>query len=90
MPYDKNPGLGYVAIDGTQALVGTTGEYCSPGSSPECFTNNDPSALFDSGKSFSALWTTAVAAANSSSGNAYQLDPCLEIGGKWYADITFS
>jgi hypothetical protein len=90
MPFAKNPGLGYVAIDGTQALVGTVGEYCSPGQTPECFTNTDPAAILSSGKPFSALWKTAVAQANSSSGsaNTYSLYPCLEVGGKWYADLT--
>ena len=36
------------------------------------------------------LWKAAVADTNGtgSSGNTYALDPCLEIGGKWYADIS--
>jgi hypothetical protein len=90
MPFAKNAGLGYVAIDGTQALVGTTGEYCSPGQSPECFTNNSPAAILDSGKSFSALWKTAVAetSSNSTGPNVYTLFPCEEVGGKWYLDLS--
>jgi hypothetical protein len=88
MPFAKNAGLGYVAIDGTEALVGTTGEYCAPGQTPECFTNNDPAAIFNSGKSFSALWKAAVAATNSNSTNVYALFPCQEVGGKWYGDLS--
>jgi hypothetical protein len=91
MPFAKNPGLGYVVIDGTKALVGTTGTYCAPGQSPKCFTNNDPAAIFSSGKSFASLWKTAVAEANASnSANTYTLAPALKIGGKWYADISLS
>jgi hypothetical protein len=91
MPFAKNAGLGYVAIDGTEALIGTTGEYCAPGQSPECYTNSDPTAILNSGKPFSALWKTAVAETNNSnSSNVYTLSPCLEIGGKWYADLQLS
>jgi len=89
-PFAKNAGLGYVVIDGTEALVGATGEYCAPGQSPECYTNNNPAAILDSGKSFSALWKTTVAEINNPSGpNAYALSPCVEVGGKWYADLSF-
>jgi len=91
LPFAKNFRLGYVAIDGTKALIGTTGEECVPGQSPECSTNNSPAAILDSGKSFSALWKTAVAEADSSSSsNAYALSPCLKVGGKWYADQSLS
>jgi hypothetical protein len=91
MPFAKNFRLGYVAIDGTKALIGTTGEECEPGQSPECYTNNSPAAIFNSGKSFSALWNTAVAETNNSnSPNVYTLSPCLEVGGKWYADVSLS
>jgi hypothetical protein len=91
MPFAKNSGLGYVVIDGTKALIGTTGEYCAPGQSPECYTNSSPAAIFNSGKSFSALWSTAVAETNNpNSSNVYTLSPCLEVGGKWYADLSLS
>ena len=91
MPFAKHAGLGYVAIDGTEALIGTTGEYCAPGDSPECYTNNSPTAILNSGKSFSALWKTTVAETdNSNSPNVYTLAPCLEVGGKWYADLSLS
>jgi hypothetical protein len=90
-PYARNPADGYVVIEGTKALVGSTGEYCDPSQSPKCFTNSDPAAIFTSGKSFASLWKTAVAQANASnSPNVYTLLPCVEIGGKWYADISFS
>jgi hypothetical protein len=91
MPFAKNDGLGYVAIDGTEALIGTTGEYCAPGQTPECFTSNDPAAILNSGKSFSALWKAAIAeTSNPSSANVYTLFPCLEVGGKWYVDLSLS
>ena len=82
-------GLGYTAIDGDEALVGTTGTFCSSdagssGSSPSCFTNTDPAAIFSSGKSFATLWTEANSSNNSSS--VYSLAPCKEVNGKWYLD----
>jgi hypothetical protein len=79
-------GLGYTAIDGDEALVGTTGTFCSSGSgsSPSCFTNTDPAAIFSSGKSFATLWTEANSSNNSSS--VYSLAPCKEVDGKWYLD----
>jgi hypothetical protein len=80
LPYTVNPGLGYVVTDGTKALVGTTGKFCVPGQSPECFTNTDPAAVFSSGKSFASLWTSAVAAGSTT----YSPTPCVKIAGKWY------
>jgi hypothetical protein len=89
MPYTKNIGIGYVAIDGTEAVVGTTGAYCVPGASPLCATNNDPAAIFSSGKSFASLFKMAIAGTNSPPNkNAYTLYPCVELGGKWYADLN--
>lgn len=85
LPYAKNVGIGYVAIDGTRALVGSTGTYCSPGDTPECYTNTDPAAVFSSGKPFSQLWTAATTNTSSSSSNVYQLSAVQEINGKWYA-----
>jgi hypothetical protein len=82
MPFTRNAGLGYVAIDGTRALIGTTGEYCAPVQSPECFTNNSPAAVLDSRKSFSALRKTAVAETNDpSSSNVYTLSPAWRSAG---------
>jgi hypothetical protein len=88
MPTVKNFGVGYVAIDGTKALVGETGKVCDS-ATHGCYSNSDPAAIFSSGKPFSSLWKTAAAEANSSSNsNAYSLSPCVEIVGKWYADIS--
>lgn len=89
MPTFKSIGVGDVAIDGTKALVGLTGKVCDP-AAHGCSSNSDPAAIFSSGKPFSSLWKTAVAQTNSSSNsNAYSLFPCVEIGGKWYADAPF-
>jgi hypothetical protein len=73
--------IGYVAIDGTRALVGFTGKVCPPGSKPECLTNVDPSAIFSTGSTFTTLWAETV---NPTSSHAYTLLPCVEVGGKWY------
>jgi hypothetical protein len=81
----QNFGLGYIAIDGNEALVGTVGTYCNPNYSPTCFTNSDPAAVFSSGQTFATLYNAAVAAAaNSTPSNNYSLAPCIEIGGAWY------
>lgn len=91
----KNFKLGYVAVMKTsagnaEALVGNTGSNCVPGEKPGCVTNNDPAAIFDgNAKPFAALWKAQVAATNSPA-NAYSLNPCVEIGGKWYADLELS
>lgn len=89
MPTFDNFKIGYVAIDGTKALVGETGKVCAKGKT-ECDSNTDPAAIFSSGKPFSALWTESVSETNSSSDSSkYSLSPCREIGGKWYADVSF-
>lgn len=74
-----NFAVGYVAVHGDQALVGTTGKFCGNGS---CYTNTNPAALLSSGKSFSALWSAAVG--SESTASAYALAPVTEVGGKWY------
>ena len=79
MPFVRNFALGYVVIDGNRAAVGMTGKFCTPGHSPECFTNHDPAAVFSGAKSFSALWSNAVTPSSD-----YSLNPCIEVGGKWY------
>jgi hypothetical protein len=73
--------IGYVAIDGTRALVGFTGKLCPPGNKPQCLTNANPSAIFSAGTTFAALWTQTL---NPTSSRAYTLLPCVEAGGKWY------
>ena len=55
LPTFKGVQVAYAAIDGTKALIGITGTICIPNSKPSCFTNTDPAAIFDSGKSFSCL-----------------------------------
>lgn len=80
-PYGVSVKIGYVAIDGTRALVGITGKICSPGSRPECVTNTDPAAIFSTRETFATLWARTVSPA---SGNTYALEPCVEVGGKWY------
>ena len=89
-PYFKSAAIGYVAIDGDKALVGTTGTFCVPNVKPACFTNNDPAAIFSGNKnSFSTLWTEQDKASNSNSDeNVYTLAPCVKIGGKWYLGLS--
>jgi hypothetical protein len=77
----KKAAIGYVAIHGDQALVGSTGTFCVPTETPKCFTNADPAAIFSGGKSFGALWAQADRA---TSQNVYMLAPCVKIGGRWY------
>jgi hypothetical protein len=81
LPYATNPQLGYVAVSGTKALVGMTGKFCSPGQSPECYSNSDPAAILSSGKSFDDLWTQTV---KNSTSTSYSLVPVERIGGHWY------
>lgn len=79
-PYAKNAAIGYAVIDGNKAAVGMTGTFCTPGESPECFTNSDPAAVFSTAHSFSGLWKNAI----SHSSTSYSLTPCEKIGWKWY------
>ena len=81
LPIPKNVKPGYTAIDGDKALVGFTGTVCVLKLSPSCFTNNDPAAILDSGKSFSTLWSQSL----TSPGNVYSLSPAIKINGNWYA-----
>jgi hypothetical protein len=85
----KNLGMGWVAVNGTKALVGTTGSVCSKNNTPQCSANSDPAAILDSGKSFSDLWAAAVSAENSTT-NSYSLGPCVEVSGKWYVYLPAS
>ena len=54
-----------------------TGTFCAAGT---CSTNSDPAALFSSGKTFSALWSSA----NTQNQGVYSLAACIKVGGKWY------
>jgi hypothetical protein len=82
----KSFALGYTAVDGAQALVGTTyTQLCRKIQTQTCSPDNtDPAALLDSGKSFADLWTQSQHA-NSSE---YFLFPCVEVDGTWYIDQT--
>jgi hypothetical protein len=81
LPTFKNFAVGYTAINGTQALIGTTGTVCVP--QPKgCYTNNDPAAILDSGKPFATLWKESIAETSS---DVYSLSPAIEIHGSWYA-----
>jgi len=81
MPYFTKAALGYVAVDGAEALVGTTGTFCGPVATHTCFTNKDPAAIFSAGdKTFGQLWTETV----NRSGNAYALTPAVFVNGGWY------
>jgi hypothetical protein len=55
LPIPKNVRPGYTAIDGDKALSGFTGTVCVLKQYPSCFTNNDPAAILDSGKSFKRM-----------------------------------
>jgi hypothetical protein len=80
MPTFKNLATTYTAINGDKALVGSTGSVCNPNATPKCFTNTDPAAIFDSGKSFATLWNEAVNSKNDS----YSLVPLIKVNGAWY------
>ena len=81
LPTFKNVKPGYIAIDGDKALIGLTGTFCVLKLYPSCFTNNDPAAILDSGKSFSALWPQSLMW----HGNGYSPSPAIKINGNWYA-----
>jgi hypothetical protein len=76
--------VGYVAIRGSEALVGSTGKYCAAGQTPECTTNANPAAVFAGRKSFTALWTEAISQDSGGAANAYSLAPCVRVSGRWY------
>ena len=80
LPIFKNVKLGYTAIDGDKALIGFTGTVCVLKLSPSCFTNKDPAAILDSGKSFSTLWSQSL----TSPANVYSLSPAIKFNGNWY------
>ena len=86
-PEHWNAAIGYVAVRGDQALVGSTGTFCVPAERPRCFTNTDPAALLSGGKSFGTLWAQADRATSS---NVYKLAPCVKIGGRWHLHLPSS
>jgi hypothetical protein len=82
-PIFENFALGYVAIDGNHALVGSTGTDCLATGKPKCSSNHNPAAIFSTGATFKALWAETVTAYNSTA-NVYSLDLSIKIGGSWY------
>ncbi len=85
----QNFALGYVAVNGNEALVGSTGTSCTPDATPTCESNDDPAAIFSQAKPFSVLWAESVAA-DLSTTNSYQLIPCVKVGSSWYVYWPFS
>jgi hypothetical protein len=87
IPTVRGMAIGYVAVDGARALVGTTGTYCAPSDSvggSSCFANRDPAAIFSTARPFGDLWSETIEAENDRP--AYSLTPCEKVSGKWYAD----
>jgi len=76
--------LGYVAIDGNEALVGVTGTFCMPSAKPACASNHNPAAIFSEAKPFRELWAESVAADVSTTTQSYSLAPCVKVGNRWY------
>jgi hypothetical protein len=81
LPYKVSAKIGYVAIEGTRALVGFTGTVCSQDATPRCIMNADPAAVFSAGNTFEVLWSQTLSPTSS---GAYGLLPCFEVNGKWY------
>jgi hypothetical protein len=79
-PTFRHFALGYVAVHGNKALVGTTGTVCTPGQTPRCVSNHNPAAIFTTAKPFATLWAESVAAGSKS----YSLAPCAKVGTRWY------
>ncbi len=84
-PLFKNLAAGDTAIDGDRALVGFTSTVCVLKDSPSCFTNHDPAAILDSGKSFSVLWARSLKSFTGPSANTYFPIPAIRVSGHWYA-----
>lgn len=81
--------LGFIAIRGTQALVGTLGTDCEPNMSPRCVTNSDPASIFSSYKTFDSLYSEAVAS-EAAPQHAYALIPCVKVASHWYVFLLDS
>lgn len=78
--------LGYIAVEGSHALVATVGTDCQSEARPKCITNRNPATFFSSGRTFNALYTSAVAS-EASPLHKYSLIPCVKVGSQWYAYI---
>jgi hypothetical protein len=86
-PAFKGFALGYVAIHGDKALVGTTATFCDANQKPACLTNSDPAAIFSAAKPFAVLWAEALAEETSSTFTGYALATCVKVGKGWYVYI---
>ncbi len=75
--------LGYIAVKGTHALVATVGTDCQSEARPKCITNRNPATFFSSGRTFNALYTSAVAS-EASPVHKYSLIPCVKVDSQWY------
>lgn len=84
IPTFKNFTPTYTAIKGDQALIGNIGTDCEPYAKPECVTNTDAAAIFDSGQPFANLWKGATAP-HPIDKNAYALNAMVRKNGIWYA-----
>ncbi|MCW2930871.1 MAG: hypothetical protein JWM19_1833 [Actinomycetia bacterium] len=83
---DRSFGLGYTAIHGSQALVGSTyTQFCVQASSRNCAPDiTDPKTVFESGISFATLWTQTQQ--QNSGSSSFSPVPCIVLNGKWYVD----
>jgi hypothetical protein len=82
--------LGYTAIHGSQALVGSTyTQFCVVTGAKNCAPDvTNPKTVFESGISFAALWTQTQQGGSSSS--SFSPVPCIVLNGKWYIDAPSS
>ncbi|HEX3962678.1 MAG TPA: hypothetical protein VHZ03_39610 [Trebonia sp.] len=83
-------GLGYTAIHGSQALVGSTyAQFCVQAASRNCAPDiTDPKTVFESGISFATLWTQTQQ--QNSGSSSFSPVPCIVLNGKWYVDAPSS
>jgi hypothetical protein len=81
--------LGYTAINGAEALVGSTyTQFCMQTEAQTCAADvTDPKAVFETGKSFADLWASTLSSSSSSLASFTPI-PCVEVNGKWYVDAT--
>ena len=85
----KNFGIGSVQIEGNRALVVTTGTYCTTTSSGKgCVSNADSNLGFDSGHSFTTLWTDVTSLKGNARFWAF-IVPTQKESGKWYVTLPY-
>ena len=75
--------LGYIAVKGSQALVGIVGTDCQSEAHPKCITNRNPATFLSSRHTFKALYASAIAS-EASPVHKYSLITCVQIGSQWY------